>query len=83
MTGGSRRTAVAAVVTAMLGLGSLPVPPAAVPGIDVLGYDVELSLGSSFKTPGPRSCRWISRASRWNGCVSTEPTRRFGETEAL
>ncbi|MCH7563767.1 MAG: M1 family metallopeptidase [Gemmatimonadetes bacterium] len=47
MTGGSRRTAVAAVVTAMLGLGSLPVPPAAVPGIDVLGYDVELSLERS------------------------------------
>ena len=47
MTGGSRHTAVAAVVTAMLGLGSLPAPPAAVPGIDVLAYDVELSLERS------------------------------------
>ncbi len=47
MTGGSRRPAAAAVVTAMLGLGSVPAPPAAVPGIDVLGYDVELSLERS------------------------------------
>lgn len=44
MTGGLRRTAVAGVVAATLGLGGEPAPPAGVPGIDVLDYDVELSL---------------------------------------
>ncbi len=47
MTGGFRRTAVPAVVTALLGLGTVPAPRAAVPGIDVLGYEVELSLERS------------------------------------
>lgn len=48
MTRGFHRTAAAAVVvTALLGLGSVQPPPAAVPGIDVLGYDVELSLERS------------------------------------
>ncbi|GMR14308.1 MAG: M1 family metallopeptidase [Gemmatimonadota bacterium] len=47
MTGGIRRTAAAAAVTALMGLGSVPPPPAAVLGIDVLAYDVELSLEHS------------------------------------
>lgn len=48
MTGGFHRVAAAGVVTSLLGLGTVPAPRgAAIPGIDVLGYDVELSLERS------------------------------------